>query len=1090
MPVRTVFLVSRFAAFLCLPAVLLSALPRAAGASMPEVAKPSRPDLSAEALVMEESHVVSHFARDGSSVRTWSVRERIQSDAGVRTAGIISIPFGALTTTVHFDYVRVRKPSGQVIPSEADDAQEVPLPVTQQAPMYSDLRMKQLPVQSLGVGDTLEYQVTLTGTNADTPGAFWYPGEFTRGIPVVSEVSEVFVPRDVPVTVFSKDAKPVIHEQGTERVYRWEHNTLADYPKKQEKDTTAAVNLVQETFSPDFAISSFKTWAEFGAWYRGLFKERATPDAAIQAKADELTRGLTTDDAKVDALYRYVATQYRYIAVSLGVGRLQPHTAAEVFRNQYGDCKDKHTLLQAMLAAEKIEAEPVLISSSLRVNEAIPMLQFDHMITLVKLRDAAATRDVWLDATPEVAPARVLLVNLRDKLALPVPPTGDAALVRTPASLPVPGFLHETITGKLDANGTLTAHFDLSMRGDAEVIFRMVYHSIARAQWMQVSQQISYNRGFAGDVSAVDASVPEKTGEPFRLSYDYTRKDFGDWPNRRITGMSPAFEAKLAEDATPPKRAIELDSVAENVVKLTLELPAGYSIQPPPDVHKDTPFAEYTSTATLTGHTLHLDRTLRYKQRELPVSDFAAYRDFLKAVSDDAGQMMQLIGSEVKVAGTTATDDHASADLIRQAFEKEQAHDVQGARALLDQVKQKNERQFGLWFEYGRLDWYDKPKAIADYRKEIEYHPENFGAYPVLCGLLSFTGDYDGMRNAIGSWSRADPADPRAYAMLGGLAVGQKQYKQAEDAFDQAIKRSSEPAGYQIQLARAQLLAGDTEAGKATMHAAMDKSDNAGILNSAAYELAQSGVDLDAAEAASRKAIALLESRSASVALGSVKPEDFLNTASLVANWDTLGWILYKQQKANDAEPFIRLAWVLSPDIEIGEHLATLAEARGEKAESLTVWRQVLKLMGNRALPPAGADKKANATARVAALTAEGVKEKPEPPGPQGADPIAAVRTYRVASPLKGEYASADFLFLFGNSGAPDVRFLKGNDALKKIVPTLLPLSYRVALPPGSKARVLARGVLACTTGSKDCLLVVLPSAEANLADVSQITQP
>ena len=50
--------------------------------------------------------------------------------------------------------------------------------------------------------------------------------------------------------------------------------------------------------------------------------------------------------------------------MSFGIGRLQPHTAAEVFRNQYGDCKDKHTLLQAMLAAEKIEAEPVLIDSA------------------------------------------------------------------------------------------------------------------------------------------------------------------------------------------------------------------------------------------------------------------------------------------------------------------------------------------------------------------------------------------------------------------------------------------------------------------------------------------------------------------------------------------------------------------------------------------------------------------------------------------------------------------------------------------------------------------------------------------------------
>lgn len=648
---------------------------------------------------MEESHVTAHFARDGSSVRTWSVRERIQSDAGVRSAGIISLPFAALSDSVHFDYVRVRKASGEVIASSTDNAQELPLPVTQMAPMYSDLRIKQLPVQSLSVGDTLEYQLTLTNSNADSPGAFYFTGEFTRGVPVVSEVYEFYVPRDVPVSVHGKDVQPAISDVGAERLYRWEHNTLADYPKKQEKDKTAAVQLVQETFDPDFSISSLRSWAELGAWYRGLIKERATPDAAIQAKADELTRGLTTDDAKVDALYTYVATQYRYISVSLGIGHRQPHTAAEVFRNGYGDCKDKHTLLQAMLAAEKIEAEPVLISSSVRVNEAIPSpQQFDHMITLVKLHDGGKTRDVWLDATPEVSPPRVLLVNLRDKLALPIPPAGDAQLVRTPAALPFPSYTHETITGKLDEKGTLTERFETTLRGDAEVIFRAAYHSISRAQWNELTQQISNTRGFAGDVSAVDASLPEKTTEPFRLSYDYTRKDFSDWPNRRISWPSTMFAASILDDATAPKRPMTLGAIGEQTVSATLELPPGYSVQVPADVHREVPFAEYTSHASLSGHTLHLERTLRVKQSEVPVSEFTPYRNFLKAVSDDADQMMQLIGSEAKV--TTAPDpkkdEGDAATLVAQAGNRFDARDLPGARELLDRAKQKNERQAGL----------------------------------------------------------------------------------------------------------------------------------------------------------------------------------------------------------------------------------------------------------------------------------------------------------------------------------------------------------------------------------------------------------
>ena len=98
-----------------------------------------------------------------------------------------------------------------------------------------------------------------------------------------------------------------------------------------------------------------------GAWYRGLEADRVVADADVKAKVAELIAGKTGDEEKARALYDYVATQVRYIGVAFGVGRYQPHPASEVLRNQYGDCKDKHTLLAAMLTAAGLHPEPVLI---------------------------------------------------------------------------------------------------------------------------------------------------------------------------------------------------------------------------------------------------------------------------------------------------------------------------------------------------------------------------------------------------------------------------------------------------------------------------------------------------------------------------------------------------------------------------------------------------------------------------------------------------------------------------------------------------------------------------------------------------------
>jgi tetratricopeptide (TPR) repeat protein len=1072
MPARSIVL----AAFVCFLPILAAQSAKPASAP-PTVA--AKPDLTGEALVIEKDDTVLQFAKDGSSVRTLSITEHILSDAGVRDAGILSIPFAALTQTVTFDSVRVRKPSGEVIETPAEDAQEVPAPVTQVAPMYSDLRTKQLPVKSLSVGDTLEYRVSMKDTNADAPGVFWFAMDFTSGVPVKEETLELRVPRELSVLVKSKKVQPAVSDDGGERVYRWTHETASEYPKKEEKDKAAPVTLVQEMYEPDVAMSSFHNWAEVGAWYRGLMKGRPVPDAAIQAKADELTDGLTTDDAKIDALYHYVATQYRYIAVSFGIGRLQPHTASDVFHNQYGDCKDKHTLLEAMLAAEKIEAEPVLIGSGVRVNEALPMpSQFDHMITLVKLKD----HDVWLDATPEVAPSRMLMAGLRDKLALAIPATGDARLVRTEAALPFPSFVRETITGQLDTHGVLTAHFDMTLRGDAEVIYREVYHQVPRANWQTLSQRISYSNGFAGDVTAVDASLPEKTADPFHVSWEYTRKDFGDWENRRFPGLSTWFDAKIDDDATAPKRPMMLDATGETAVHIKLMLPEGYTATVPPNVKRSTAFAEYTSTYVLKDRTLEMDRTLRYKARELPVSEFGAYRDFVKGMSDDSSQMIQLVASRGWFNVPTLEDADAAA-LVLQANQKLIAHDLAGARELLDKAKARNDSQRGLWADYGVIDWFtDKAQAAADYKKELDLHPENFFAYNGLINLYASQGQWSDAEKTLQAWAKADPADAQPHARLGSLQLMQKQYKDAEASFKEAIARSTEPGQLKVQLGQAQLKAGDTEAGKATMHALMDKSDDVMSLNGAAYELGDAGLDLPASEAASRKAVQILEARTAAATTAAATKQDFMNVMLLAANWDTLGWIDFKENKLPEAESYVRSAWLLlAGDPEAGEHLGKIYEAEGKKEDALTTYRLVVKSMTHPNLPPNYADMKTEMEGRVAALTTAGVHEKPGPQVQQGGDELAALRTYTIPSPLQGQYASADFVLLLGDNRAKDVRWVKGDETLKKAAPGLLAAMYRAPLPAGSKAKVLRRGIVACTTGSKTCLLVLLPAAQAQM---------
>jgi hypothetical protein len=57
-----------------------------------------------------------------------------------------------------------------------------------------------------------------------------------------------------------------------------------------------------------------------------LQQERVKPTPEIRAKAAELTKGASDDNAKLRAIYNYVSTEFRYIGIAFGIGCYQPHT--------------------------------------------------------------------------------------------------------------------------------------------------------------------------------------------------------------------------------------------------------------------------------------------------------------------------------------------------------------------------------------------------------------------------------------------------------------------------------------------------------------------------------------------------------------------------------------------------------------------------------------------------------------------------------------------------------------------------------------------------------------------------------------------
>ena len=491
-----IYLVSMRSIVICFSALftLLSVAAIAQTSAAPAAANTFRD----EALVFERSETTYRMHADGTGERNRIALMRIQSEGAARQFAVLIVFFYASASeTPKIVAVRVHKADGSVVDTPVADAIEMAAAVTREAPLYSDLKEKHLPVRSLSTGDTLEYEVRTTIEKPEAAGQFWGADHFTApgSVVVLAEVLTLEVPKDKYVQVWSPNHKPTVSEHDGVKSYSWNVAQLVPSPKKTDSEDAAKSTAPKDPdldadgrALPSVAWTTFHNWAEVGDWYRSLAAGRAQPNDALRAKADEITKDAKTPDEQVQAIYSFVSTKTRYVGIDFGVGRYQPHAAADVLANQYGDCKDKDTLLEALLRAKGFSTAPALIGAGIAPVPEVPSpAVFNHVITTVNLPSGR----IWLDSTPEVAPYQLLSATIRDQKALVVLRMAGESLELTPANAPYPFVAKFEALGTVDAEGKFTSHIVASYRTDDEPIVRALAQCEHRRSGDKASQYVA-----------------------------------------------------------------------------------------------------------------------------------------------------------------------------------------------------------------------------------------------------------------------------------------------------------------------------------------------------------------------------------------------------------------------------------------------------------------------------------------------------------------------------------------------------------------------------------------------------------------------
>ena len=564
-----------------------------------------------------------------------------------------------------------------------------------------------------------------------------------------------------------------------------------------------------------------------------------TPDEAIRAKATALISGKTKDEAKIRALYNYTATQIRYIGVALGQGRYQPHLASEVLTNQYGDCKDKATLLASLLSAAGYSADTVLIGAGIRFNEAVPSpAVFNHAIAAISLGSGDAQQTIWLDSTQEVAPYRALLFGLRDKQALRIPLQGSARLDRTPANLPFDSFQKFQATGALDTTGVARCKLSFTYRGDEEIALRTAVRQVSPGQYDQLAQYLLGSMGYGGKVSHATFTQPEHTEEPMVMGFDYERdKPGNDWGNYRIVTLDGPDELPVVDKKERPQLPLDLGIPRTLTSRSELTLPPGWDATLPDAIHQQTPWVRFDRVYRVEHGALIEERTIAILQRKIPVASWTDYKKVADIVSAGTYPYVQLTrnsdAADSSGPALSTKDDAEARRLVGEAPEANNHHQIDRAGELIKQAKAINNEQPFLWSVagYRAMLQGEVTEAVTDYARELELHPNEANIYPLMASAQIAQGKRSDAEATLRRRLKTVGPDPSVAMGLVQMLLEDGNSKDAVVIAEDASKADFANQRLRWLLGRARMREGQKAAGAATLFAALREADDPGLRN-------------------------------------------------------------------------------------------------------------------------------------------------------------------------------------------------------------------------------------------------------------------
>ncbi|WP_263365897.1 DUF3857 domain-containing transglutaminase family protein [Edaphobacter bradus] len=403
-------------------------------------------------------------------------------------------------------------------------------------------------------------------------------------------------------------------------------------------------------YGPSATSADQGTWKGIGEWYAPLAKDRLAATPEIAAKAKALVGDKTDFYEKTDAIAEFLQTQIRYFAIEMGIGGIQPHYAADIFHNRYGDCKDKATLFSSMLSTVGIHSTLVMVDHRRGVvDPEDPSIVGDHMIAAVeipkgysspRLRSVVTAktgrRYLIYDPTSSKTAYGQLEHELQGGYGLLLEGS-DSEIIALPLLSPELNTVHRTAHFELKPDGGLQGTITEKRFGDVSETRRQLYTAGDAKEQGEFLDHLLEQDFTTFKVSGFKvenaASLNKDLTTSFSISADRYARTMG-----RLLMVRPRVLGNIFIETDHEKRTlpINLEETLQVSDDYEIALPGGYAVDEIPDPIKlDLGFASYESSSRVKDNVLHYTRTYTVRQVTLPAEKYDDVQKLAQVIATD-----------------------------------------------------------------------------------------------------------------------------------------------------------------------------------------------------------------------------------------------------------------------------------------------------------------------------------------------------------------------------------------------------------------------------------------------------------------------